>query len=164
MRNPPGFESEQLPLRRQRRCLSLLLVLAPWLATATAAEAKPPRAGGPSTNVLEFVTHVRNARGVVRCGLFERKGWLTVPVRQALAKPSGSSALCVFPGIAEGVDGLSAFHDENENGKLDTNFLGMPVEDYCASRNARGTFGPPSFDDARFTYKGGTKRLEARMK
>jgi uncharacterized protein (DUF2141 family) len=64
----------------------------------------------------------------------------------------------------QGVYGISAYHDENSNDELDTNFLGMPVEDYCASRNARGTFGPPSFDDAKFKYEGGSKRLTARMK
>jgi hypothetical protein len=40
----------------------------------------------------------------------------------------------------------------------------MPTEEYCASRDARGTFGPPSFDDAKFEYRGGTKRLVGRMK
>ena len=52
----------------------------------------------------------------------------------------------------------------SSNGELDTNFVGMPVEDYCASRDARGTFGPPSFDDAKFDYRGGTKRLSVRLK
>jgi uncharacterized protein (DUF2141 family) len=70
----------------------------------------------------------------------------------------------VFNKVHAGTYGLSAFHDQNENGKLDTNFLGMPIEDYCASNNARGVFGPPSFDDAKFTFRGGTKKLEAHLK
>jgi uncharacterized protein (DUF2141 family) len=134
------------------------------VALSTSAAALAADSAVPSSNVIEFLTHVHNSRGVVRCGLFDRKGWLKSAVQPALAKPSAETALCVFRGIPEGVYGLSAFHDENENGKLDTNFLGMPTEDYCASRNARGTFGPPSFEDARFSYRGGTKRLEARMK
>jgi uncharacterized protein (DUF2141 family) len=100
----------------------------------------------------------------VRCGLFERAGWLKKPLRKATAKPSGGSALCVFQKVPAGTFGISAFHDENSNGKLDSNFVGMPTEDYCASRDARGTFGPPSFDDAKFDYRGGTKRLAARMR
>jgi uncharacterized protein (DUF2141 family) len=70
----------------------------------------------------------------------------------------------VFEKIAPGVYGISAFHDENKNGKLDTNIVGYPTETYCASRNARNMFSAPSFDDAKFDYKGGRKRLEARMK
>lgn len=117
-----------------------------------------------SLNVVEFKTSVSSNKGVVRCGLFARKGWLKKPLRAAAASISGRSALCVFERVPPGTLGISAFHDENSNGKLDTNFVGMPVEDYCASRDARGTFGPPSFDDAKFDYRGGTKRLVARMK
>jgi uncharacterized protein (DUF2141 family) len=46
---------------------------------------------------------------------------------------------------------IKAFHDENENSKLDTNFTGMPVELYGFSNNARGQFGPPSFERTAFT-------------
>lgn len=119
----------------------------------------------PSTlNVVEFKTQVSSNKGVVRCGLFARTGWLKKTLRAATATPSAGSALCVFEKVPIGTLGISAFHDENSNGKLDTNFVGMPTEDYCASREARGTFGPPSFDDAKFAYRGGTKRLSARMK
>lgn len=38
------------------------------------------------------------------------------------------------------------FHDENLNGKMDTNFMGIPTEGYGFSNNAKGKFGPPSFD------------------
>ena len=50
---------------------------------------------------------------------------------------------------------MSAFQDENGNGKLDTNFIGMPKEGVGASNDAAGKFGPPKFDDARFNYKAG---------
>ncbi len=46
---------------------------------------------------------------------------------------------------------IKAFHDENNNSKLDTNFLGMPTERYGFSNNARGRFGPPSFAEAAVT-------------
>jgi uncharacterized protein (DUF2141 family) len=44
-------------------------------------------------------------------------------------------------------------HDENENSKMDFNFLGMPLEGYGFSNDASGTFGPPSFEDAAFRLK-----------
>jgi uncharacterized protein (DUF2141 family) len=50
---------------------------------------------------------------------------------------------------------VSAFHDENSNGKMDTNFVGKPREGVGASNNAKGHFGPPKFDDAAFRYSGG---------
>ncbi len=45
---------------------------------------------------------------------------------------------------------VATFADNNQNGKLDTNFLGMPTELYGFSNNARGRFGPPAFSDAAF--------------
>lgn len=42
---------------------------------------------------------------------------------------------------------VSVFHDANENGILDTNFLGAPTEYYGFSNNARSTFSAPSFKD-----------------
>ncbi|HEY8946784.1 MAG TPA: DUF2141 domain-containing protein [Polyangiaceae bacterium] len=141
-------------LKRARWLLGMLLIG----ASAGATEE------GPANNVIEFKMHMRGSKGIVRCGLFERSGWLEQVVKPATAKIRDGYALCVFPRIRPGTYGISAFHDENENGKLDTNFVGMPTEDYCASRNARGVLGPPSFEDAKFQYKGGIRRLEARMK
>lgn len=47
------------------------------------------------------------------------------------------------------------FHDENNNGELDTNTLGIPKEGYAFSNNAMGMFGPPSFDKASFQCNSG---------
>jgi len=142
------------------RPLRALLLALPLLAAAPSLHADEP---APSS-ALEFRTAVRGAKGVVRCGLFRQSGWLKTPVRAAVGAIRAGSALCVFKDVPKGVYGISAFHDENENGKLDTNLLGLPTEDYCASRDARNTFGPPSFEDAKFSYAGGVLRLKATMK
>ena len=42
------------------------------------------------------------------------------------------------------------FHDENNDEKLTTNFVGMPKEGFGFSNNAKGKFGPPSFDKMLF--------------
>ena len=55
-----------------------------------------------------------------------------------------------FADVAQGGYALSVFHDENDNGELDTGFMGIPKEPIGASNDARGRFGPPKFDDARF--------------
>ena len=107
---------------------------------------------------------LRGRGGVVRCGLFARDGWLKKPVGTATVSADTAAPICVFRGIPAGTYGASAFHDKNGNGKLDTNFMGVPIEDYCASNDARGFMGPPSFDDAKFTYRGGTQRFEARLR
>ncbi|HEY3500081.1 MAG TPA: DUF2141 domain-containing protein [Polyangiaceae bacterium] len=147
--------SKRLGLRAASTLFVLALVPC---STVVAAEETP------DSNEVQFRTQLRERGGVVRCGLFAQSGWLTKPVGAAIVKANTGRPICVFRGIPKGTYGLSAFHDKNDNGKLDTNFFGMPTEDYCASNNARGFMGPPSFEDAKFTYEGGTKRLEARMK
>jgi uncharacterized protein (DUF2141 family) len=47
---------------------------------------------------------------------------------------------------------VKVFHDENRNEEIDTNFLGIPTEDYGYSNNASAWFGPPSWENARFLF------------
>lgn len=63
-------------------------------------------------------------------------------------KVDGEEVVVVFEAVASGSYAISTFHDENDNNKLDTNFLGIPNEPYGFSNNARGIFGPPSFEKA----------------
>jgi uncharacterized protein (DUF2141 family) len=46
---------------------------------------------------------------------------------------------------------LIAYHDQNGNGEIDMRILGMPKEPVGVSNDARGRFGPPKFDAAKFT-------------
>jgi len=45
---------------------------------------------------------------------------------------------------------IKVFHDENSNQELDSNFLGIPTEDYGFSNNASSWFGPPSWEKSQF--------------
>lgn len=56
--------------------------------------------------------------------------------------------------IPNGVYSISLFIDVNGNQEFDTNFLGLPKEQYGFSNNAMGTFGPPKFEPASFILDG----------
>ena len=73
------------------------------------------------------------------------------------------SAQLEFIDVAPGEYALSVFHDENDNGELDTGFMGIPKEPIGASNDARGRFGPPKFDDARFQVDGGVVELTVNL-
>ena len=45
---------------------------------------------------------------------------------------------------------MTVFYDRDDDGKLDTNFIGMPKEPIALSNNAKAKFGPPKFADAAF--------------
>ncbi len=74
-----------------------------------------------------------------------------VAVRQL--KVSSPSVALQFAGLAAGQYAVKIMHDENNNGKLDRNMLGIPSEGYGFSNNA-GQFGPASFADAAFAVNG----------
>ncbi|WP_411894586.1 DUF2141 domain-containing protein [Winogradskyella sp. A2] len=66
---------------------------------------------------------------------------------------SNYGCVVTFENIPEGTYAVSIFHDENKNDKLDSNFIGIPKEDYGCSNNAKGFMGPPKWKDAKFEIK-----------
>ncbi|MBV6641209.1 MAG: DUF2141 domain-containing protein [Cyclobacteriaceae bacterium] len=66
---------------------------------------------------------------------------------------SQSDSLMLDVELPGGKYAVSVYHDLNGDGELNTNFLGIPKEPYGFSI-ARGTFGPPSFEDASFLVPG----------
>ena len=54
--------------------------------------------------------------------------------------------ILVIRDLKPGKYAFKYFHDENSDEKINTNFMGIPKEGYGFSNNAKGTFGPPSFD------------------
>jgi len=80
--------------------------------------------------------------------------------RSVAAVPSGGGATVTFEDLDYGTYAVKVFHDENVNGKLDTNFVGMPVERFGFSNNATGRFGPPDFADAKFDLDRPALRLD----
>ncbi len=65
-----------------------------------------------------------------------------------------------FEGLAPGEYAISSFHDVDGNGKLKTNFMGIPREPIGMSRDAKGVMGPPSYDDAVFILPEEGTKLE----
>lgn len=61
-----------------------------------------------------------------------------------------STAAIVFEDVPFGSYAVSAFHDENRNGKLDRTFFGMPREGVGWSHNAPLRSGRPRYGPAQF--------------
>jgi uncharacterized protein (DUF2141 family) len=55
---------------------------------------------------------------------------------------------------------LAIIHDENGNGRLDKNKLGIPIEPVGFSNNVMGAFGPPKFQRAQFNIQPGKNELK----
>lgn len=72
-----------------------------------------------------------------------------------IRQPASAGTAIPLGDLAPGRYAFFAMHDANGNGDLDRNFLGIPTEDYGFSNGARGVVGPPSFDAAAITVRGG---------
>lgn len=121
------------------------------LVCAVALASAPFAAHAADLTVL--VDNVADAAGQVLIGVFDKaETFPRAMLRGERAPASGRDATgrvkIVFTGLAPGRYALSAFHDLDDNGKLNANVMGLPTEPYGFSRDARGNFGPPSFADA----------------
>ena len=107
---------------------------------------------------------IRNSIGTVDCALFDGpKGFPADVFHSAMKvvamKVPKTEARCDFEDIPAGTYALVVLHDENMNGKVDTNWLGIPKEGYGFSKDAKAPLAPPSFATASFAYDGGTLGL-----
>ena len=55
--------------------------------------------------------------------------------------------------LPKGTYAISVFHDENGNGELDSNLFRLPKEPYGFSNDARGSFGPPTYEQVKFDFQ-----------
>jgi uncharacterized protein (DUF2141 family) len=69
----------------------------------------------------------------------------------------------VFTNLPFGWYGVSLFHDENINGVLDMNVMGIPKEAYGFSNNAKGFFGKPAYNDVVFQLDSSEKEIDIKL-
>ncbi len=77
-------------------------------------------------------------------------------VKSIFHKIENRKCIISFKNLDIGTYSFKYFHDENDNKKLDTYWVGAPKEGYGFSNNAKGKFGPPDFDKTTFKLKSDT--------
>ena len=70
---------------------------------------------------------------------------------QRKVRASAGPITVAFDNLPPGTYAVGAFHDENGNDHLDTNFLGLPIEGYALSNGVRAVMAKPTFQQAAFT-------------
>jgi uncharacterized protein (DUF2141 family) len=126
-------------------------------------------AQSPCPGIHVTILNIRNSTGTIDCALFETPAGFPIEVLRSamnvmVIKVRNTQARCDFADIPPGTYALAVIHDENMNGKLDTNLLGIPREGYGFSNNARVLLGPPSFSDASFAYDGRNLEMTISMR
>lgn len=97
------------------------------------------------------VDGARGDGGSVKIALFDRADrFLKRPLHSATAPVREGGATFALKDLAAGDYAIAVYHDANDNGKLDQNMMGIPVEAAGFSNDAQGNMGPPAFEAARF--------------
>lgn len=81
-------------------------------------------------------------------------------VQAKYATIKDGKAIAEFSNLPFGEYAISAYHDENKNEELDTNWIGIPKEGTGASNNAKGKMGPPKYKDAKFDFIEDKQKIE----
>ncbi len=89
--------------------------------------------------------------GSIYVAIYESEDtFLKKPLKGTIVEVENGKASAIIEELEPGEYAVSSFYDKNGNGKLDTNFLGIPKEPTAMSNNAKGSFGPPKYKDAKF--------------
>jgi uncharacterized protein (DUF2141 family) len=109
------------------------------------------------------VSDIKNNTGWVLAAVYDSEAsFLKPPLARVSVKFKAAPGKITFalPDLPPGQYAVAAFHDENDNGKLDRNSLGVPTEGFGFSNDARGTGGPPAFAAAAVTVGDGNKAIK----
>jgi uncharacterized protein (DUF2141 family) len=108
-------------------------------------------------NTIELeITNFKSNEGIAMIGLYDSKaGFMEDDFRGKKLEIKDKKITTTFENIPDGVYAISVFHDKNKDGKLNTNFLGIPKEDYGATNKAHSRLGAPLWEDAKFEVKNG---------
>jgi uncharacterized protein (DUF2141 family) len=129
----------------RRRILFSALALASVVFAAGEASA---------ARIVVTITGLKSGEGGVYVGLYATPSkFLNGTQVDAMKKVRASTApvTVTFDNLAPGTYAVGAYHDENNNDHLDTNFLGLPIEGYALSNGVRAVMSKPTFQQAAFT-------------
>jgi uncharacterized protein (DUF2141 family) len=113
----------------------------------------PPQA----TSLHIQIHHAASDQGLIRVLIFAKAVGFPDQPDKALKSysiaPKNKSAMLNVSDLPAGVYSVAVIHDEDKNGKLNTNAVGYPTEKFGFSNNPKILFSAPSFDKAAFEFK-----------
>jgi uncharacterized protein (DUF2141 family) len=131
-----------------RKLVSVLVLLVPFAAQAATLTIKVENVGAKG--------------GILSLSLYDESAWSKepdAPLASANVPAVAPETIVTLTDIKPGVYGVKTFQDANRNGKFDQGFLGIPLERFGFSRDARPFLSAPGFDRTRFTIVDGENEI-----
>ena len=88
------------------------------------------------------IAEIRNNSGNIMLQLFDENEKV---IREEKNNITDNKCFFTIKNLKPGRYAVRYYHDENMNGKMETNLVGKPTEGYGFSNNVIGKFGPPPF-------------------
>jgi len=134
--------------------VNLMLVTGFWLLVSGFSASQP---GG---NLQLTISNIDPVEGDLYIAVYNSEETYMEEEQTAFRKivaVESEPQLIILTDIPAGEYAISVFQDLNSNAELDTKGFGFPAEPFGFSNDARGRFGPPSFEKAKFTHEGNTE-------
>lgn len=96
------------------------------------------------------ISGIRNNAGKIMLQLLDKD---KIIIKQEMNPVKGRECSFSFKDLNPGFYAVRYYHDENQNGKMETNLVGKPTEGYGFSNNVTGKFGAPPFEKWLFELK-----------
>jgi uncharacterized protein (DUF2141 family) len=100
------------------------------------------------------IVEIRNDKGNIMLEILDKNEKV---ITQEMGTITENKCSVTVINLKPGKYAARYFHDENLDGIMDKNFIGMPVEGFGFSNNALGRFGPPPFEKWLFELTGDMK-------
>lgn len=108
------------------------------------------------------VGNIDKRGGLLHVALYTQDLWYfddSKPVIDSIVQAEPPVTTVVMHDVKPGIYGIKSYQDANKNDKFDQNFLGLPLERYGFSRDARAFFSEPGFDRTKFTVAEGDNEI-----
>ena len=96
--------------------------------------------------------------GIVRLGLYDKTLYPdddSTPLASADVPAVAGETIITLHDLTPGIYAIQTFQDVNANNKMDTTWLGLPLEPFGFSQDATPFLSKPSFDEVKFTLVAG---------
>ncbi|MEI9994994.1 MAG: DUF2141 domain-containing protein [Rhizomicrobium sp.] len=157
------FPSDKVSWTRRTLCAGLFaLILLPHPGSAAGGNATGPKSVSPLAMLTIHVLKVSPRGGDVRVALYNSQTYAldnADPVADAVVPAHPGETVVTLAGVKPGIYAVKLFQDFNRNGQFDMSWIGLPLEKYGFSNDARPTFSEPPFEATRFELRPGTNAI-----
>lgn len=105
---------------------------------------------GQKSKLTVIIDNIQETKGKIFIGLYDRAESFPTPgkfLKNIAVTVKGKIVKYTFDNLDTKKYAIALYHDVNEDGKINRNFIGVPTEGYGFSRNYKPTLSAPNFDE-----------------